>query len=108
MAKYDEREGNSCHIHMSLRAVDGAAVSAEDNQPFGISPMFRSFLAGQLTTLRELRTAVRAEHQLLQAVRRSQLRAHRGGVEERDNWTCALRVVSHATTCRAECRSARW
>jgi glutamine synthetase len=32
MAKYDEREGNSCHIHLSLRAADGAAVSADDNQ----------------------------------------------------------------------------
>ena len=25
MAKYDEREGNSCHIHLSLRGQDGAA-----------------------------------------------------------------------------------
>ncbi len=23
MAKYDEREGNSCHIHLSLRGADG-------------------------------------------------------------------------------------
>src|SRR6202035_4901714 len=37
MAKYDEREGNSCHIHMSLRTTDGSAVAAEDGQPFGIS-----------------------------------------------------------------------
>ena len=22
MAKYDEREGNSCHIHLSVRALD--------------------------------------------------------------------------------------
>ena len=25
MAKYDEREGNSCHIHLSFRADDGDA-----------------------------------------------------------------------------------
>ncbi len=25
MAKYNEREGNSCHIHLSLRGIDGAA-----------------------------------------------------------------------------------
>ena len=25
MAKYDEREGNSCHIHLSLRGTDGDA-----------------------------------------------------------------------------------
>ena len=26
MAKYDEREGNSCHIHLSLRGADGSLV----------------------------------------------------------------------------------
>ena len=25
MAKYDEREGNSCHIHISLRSAEGDA-----------------------------------------------------------------------------------
>lgn len=29
MAKYDEREGNSCHIHVSLRGTDGSAVFAD-------------------------------------------------------------------------------
>ena len=29
MAKYDEREGNSCHIHLSLRAQDGSAPFAD-------------------------------------------------------------------------------
>lgn len=27
MAKFDEREGNSCHIHISLRGIDGTPVS---------------------------------------------------------------------------------
>lgn len=31
MAKYDEREGNSCHIHVSLRGTDGSAVFADSN-----------------------------------------------------------------------------
>ena len=26
MAKLDEREGNSCHIHLSLRGSDGSTV----------------------------------------------------------------------------------
>ena len=26
MAKYNEREGNSCHIHLSLRGKDGEVV----------------------------------------------------------------------------------
>ena len=31
MAKYDEREGNSCHIHLSFRGDDGSAVFADDD-----------------------------------------------------------------------------
>ncbi len=26
MAKFNEREGNSCHIHLSLRGTDGSTV----------------------------------------------------------------------------------
>ena len=29
MAKFNEREGNSCHIHISLRGEDGSAVFAD-------------------------------------------------------------------------------
>jgi glutamine synthetase len=31
MPKFDEREGNSCHIHLSLRGEDGTAVFADDH-----------------------------------------------------------------------------
>ena len=34
MSKYNEREGNSCHIHFSLRGDDGAAVFADGELPF--------------------------------------------------------------------------
>ena len=33
MAKFDEREGNSCHIHISLRGTGGGAVFADDERP---------------------------------------------------------------------------
>ena len=33
MAKYDEREGNSCHIHLSVRGEDGTPVFAEPTRP---------------------------------------------------------------------------
>ena len=33
MAKYDEREGNSCHIHMSLRGADGSMVFDSGDGP---------------------------------------------------------------------------
>ena len=32
MAKYNEREGNSCHIHLSLRGTDGELVFWDDEQ----------------------------------------------------------------------------
>lgn len=54
MSKYDEREGNSCHIHLSLRSLDGTPVFADDDQPLGMSSTFRGFLAGLLATLPEL------------------------------------------------------
>src|SRR5450432_1092338 len=54
MAKYNEREGNSCHIHLSLRDLDGESVFAGDghgdqqSDRHGFSPVFEHFLAGQL------------------------------------------------------------
>lgn len=53
MAKYDEREGNSCHIHLSLRDPQGGAVFADPARPHGMSSTFCSFVAGLLATLRE-------------------------------------------------------
>ena len=46
IAKYNEREGNSCHIHFSLNDESGA-LFARDRATFD------SFLAGQLACLRE-------------------------------------------------------
>jgi glutamine synthetase len=46
MAKPDEREGNSCHIHILLRGEDGEPVHAGDG-PYGLSRLGEGFLAGQ-------------------------------------------------------------
>ncbi|MET0853401.1 MAG: glutamine synthetase family protein [Microterricola sp.] len=54
MAKFNEREGNSCHIHISLRGEDGSAVFADAEDEHGMSKMFRHFMAGQLAAMREL------------------------------------------------------
>jgi glutamine synthetase len=104
MAKYDEREGNSCHIHISLRGEDGSAVFADADEPLGMSPMFRSFIAGQLATLREL-TLFYAPN----------INSYKRFVEGSfaptaiawgiDNRTCALRVVGHGHSMRMECRA---
>jgi glutamine synthetase len=53
MPKYDRHEGSSCHLHVSLRDVDGRAALAGDG-PHGESPLLRRVLAGQLACLREL------------------------------------------------------
>src|SRR4051795_8557937 len=48
MAKWDEREGNSCHIHLSLAdAGTGDSVFAADRSTFA------RFVAGQLACMRE-------------------------------------------------------
>src|SRR5689334_14853300 len=104
MAKFDEREGNSCHIHISLRGDDGSAVFADDDAPDGMSPMFRSFVAGQLATLRDF-TLFYAPN----------IYSYKRFVEGSfaptaiawgmDNRTCALRIVGHGHGMRMECRA---
>jgi len=108
MAKFDEREGNSCHIHISLRGIeDGrpdAAVFADDDDELGMSPMFRSFIAGQLATLREL-TLFYAPN--INSYKRFALGsfAPTAIAWGMDNRTCALRVVGHGHGMRVECRT---
>jgi glutamine synthetase len=105
MAKYDEREGNSCHIHISFRGSDGGAVfSDDDDDPLGMSTMFRHFVAGQLATLREL-TLFYAPN--INSYKRFvdgsfAPTAVAWGI---DNRTCALRVVGHGHGMRMECRA---
>jgi len=104
MAKFDEREGNSCHIHISFRGDDGSAVFADEGAPDGMSAMFRSFIAGQLATLRDF-TLFYAPN----------INSYKRFVEGSfaptaiawgmDNRTCALRVVGHGHGMRMENRA---
>jgi len=102
MAKFDEREGNSCHIHCSFRGEDGALVLAGDAGD-GLSPIGRSFIAGQLRYLRELTL-------LLAPNINSYKRFVEGSFAPtaltwgRDNRTCALRLVGHGASLRLENR----
>ncbi|MFF5886621.1 glutamine synthetase family protein [Streptomyces sp. NPDC012589] len=104
MAKYNEREGNSCHIHLSLADADGRSVmpeSAED--PEGMSDVMRHFLAGQLVALREF-SLLYAPH--INSYKRFQPGsfAPTAVAWGRDNRTCALRVVGHGPSLRFENR----
>lgn len=102
MAKYNEREGNSCHIHLSLRADSGAAVFAGDG-PHGTSAFMRHFLAGQLDCLREF-TYLLAPN--INSYKRfvSASFAPTALAWGRDNRTCALRVVGADLSLRMENR----
>jgi hypothetical protein len=77
MAKFDQREGNSCHIHMSLRGTDGSIVFDEGNG----GPRCSSTSRGHPGHDARADVHVCAQHQLLQAVPAGQLRAdlHRMG-----------------------------
>jgi glutamine synthetase len=97
MAKYDEREGNSCHIHLSLAGEDGSALFDEQPEVFG------AFVAGQLAALREL-TLLFAPN--VNSYKRFQPGsfAPTAVAWGSDNRTCAMRVVGHGPARRVENR----
>ena len=103
MAKFNEREGNSCHIHISLRGTDGSAVFADEGADLGMSKMFRHFLAGQIATMRDLT--------LFFAPNINSYKRYVNGsfaptavAWGLDNRTCSLRVVGHGMGLRVENR----
>ncbi len=104
MAKFNEREGNSCHIHISLRGLDGSMTMADHHdEEHGLSEIGKSFIAGQLAHTQELT--------LLFA---PQINSYKRYVEGsfaptairwgRDNRTCAFRLVGHGPSLRIENR----
>ncbi len=102
MAKFNEREGNSCHIHVSLRGTDGSAVLAGDG-PDGFSPMMEHFLAGQLACLREFSYFLAPNINSYKRFAEGSF-APTSVAWGRDNRTCALRVVGHGDSLRVENR----
>jgi glutamine synthetase len=102
MAKFNEREGNSCHIHLSLRDDDGTPVYAGD-RPNGVSEVFEHFLAGQLAGLRELSVFFAPN---INSYKRFQAGsfAPTAVAWGLDNRTCALRVIGHGSSLRFENR----
>ncbi|GGK98604.1 glutamate--ammonia ligase [Salinibacterium xinjiangense] len=103
MAKFNEREGNSCHIHLSVVGKDGEAVMADENGPHGFSKLMEHWIAGQLKTMRELT--------LFFAPNINSYKRYVAGsfaptavAWGLDNRTCALRVVGHGRSLRVENR----
>ncbi len=103
MAKYDEREGNSCHIHLSLRGTDGTVVFADDDRDGGRSELFDRFLAGVLATMRELSYFYAPNINSYKRFQPGSF-APTAVAWGTDNRTCALRVVGHGGGLRVENR----
>ncbi len=106
MAKYDAREGNSCHIHMSLRGTDGSVVfdpGGRTGNRETRTTTFTSFVAGIAATL--------AEFTLLYAPAINSYKRFAEGsfaptaiAWGEDNRSCALRVIGHGPSLRVENR----
>ncbi len=101
MAKFDEREGNSCHIHLSLRDA------AEDTPVFwsegGRTGVYDAFVAGILATM--------VDFTLLYAPNVNSYKRFAAGsfapttiAWGEDNRTCAIRLVGHGKGARLENR----
>src|SRR6266700_2962127 len=102
MAKPNAREGNSCHIHLSLRDSAGSPVLAGDG-PYGLSPAGEHFLAGQLAGLADLTLfyAPNVNSYKRYVPGSFAPTAVRWGV---DNRTCSVRLVGSGLSLRAENR----
>jgi glutamine synthetase len=102
MAKFNEREGNSCHIHLSLRDSAGhpAFRAADGHSP---SKRFLQFLAGLLAHTPALT--------LFFAPNINSYKRYAAGSFApttlacgMDNRTCAFRIVGHGESLRVENR----
>jgi glutamine synthetase len=102
MAKFNEREGNSCHIHLSFRSAEGEPILAGD-RPGGLSKVMEHFIAGQLACLQELTLWLAPQ---INSYKRFALGsfAPTAVAWGTDNRTCAVRVVGHGESLRAENR----
>jgi glutamine synthetase len=96
MAKYDQREGNSCHIHFSLADDEGPLFDRDRK-------LFDSFLAGQLAGLRELTLMLAPNINSYKRFAAATF-APTAVAWGHDNRTCSLRVVGHGASMRFENR----
>jgi glutamine synthetase len=101
MAKWDEREGNSCHIHMSFRSNAGEMVMSDGGH--GITPLMGHFIAGQLACAPELTYFLAPNINSYKRFVPGSF-APTALAWGRDNRTCATRVVGAGPSLRVECR----
>lgn len=102
MAKFNEREGNSCHIHLSLRDAAGTPVMAGDGE-YGFAPLMEHWIAGILATLKEFTLLYAPNINSYKRFAKGSF-APTGIAWGVDNRTCALRVIGHGSSLRVENR----
>ena len=102
MAKFNEHEGNSCHIHLSVRSDSGEAVMAGDRE-YGFSAFMEHWIAGILATLREFTLLYAPNINSYKRFTKGSF-APTGVAWGIDNRTCALRVVGRGGSLRVENR----
>jgi len=102
MAKYNAREGSSCHIHLSLRGQDGELVFWDEDKGER-TPLYDHFIAGVLDTA--------ADFTLLYAPNINSYKRFAAGsfapttiAWGLDNRTCAVRLVGRGAGARMENR----
>ncbi len=101
MAKFNEREGNSCHIHFSLR--DQAGKSVFSDRAHGHSQIFEQVLAGMIASLAETTLFIAPNINSYKRFVKGSF-APTAIAWGQDNRTCAFRVVGHGEGLRIECR----
>jgi glutamine synthetase len=102
MAKPNAREGNSCHIHFSLRDAEQKSAMLGDG-PAHLSVTGQRVLAGLLATMREFSLLFAPNVNSYKRYQPGSFAptALRWGV---DNRTCALRIAGHGQGMRVENR----
>jgi glutamine synthetase len=100
MSKFNEREGSSCHIHLSLRSADGECVFWDDG---GRTPLYDRFVAGVLATMQELTLFYAPNVNSYKRFAAGSFAPTAVGWGL-DNRTCAVRLVGHGAGARMENR----
>ncbi|MDQ0849915.1 glutamine synthetase [Arthrobacter sp. B3I9] len=102
MAKPNEREGSSCHIHMSLRGLDGTLVFWDDEKQER-TKIYDHFIAGVLATMREFTLFYAPNVNSYKRFAKGSF-APTSVAWGLDNRTCSVRLVGHGPSARMENR----
>ncbi|WP_435743715.1 glutamine synthetase family protein [Nocardioides sp. SYSU DS0663] len=102
MAKYDEREGNSCHIHLSLRGTDGSLVFWDADRG-ARTRLYDQFIAGVLATMEDFTLLYAPNVNSYKRFADASF-APTAIAWGEDNRTCALRLVGSGASARLENR----